>query len=471
MLNNIKKTIAYARRNGITDAVMAAAERIHDQRADNYTYEPPAEEELEKQRKWYRALLNDAKKSKMLPLISIIVPCYNTDKEFLKAMIDSVIGQTYGKWELILAEAPVAVKRADGKTVHTYPLRDTIGEYHVRDGRVRYLHLKSNAGISENTNGALDIARGDYIALLDHDDLLTPDALCEVSIAAIKNYPRLIYSNEDKCDAEGKTFFQCHKKPSFNPDLFLSNNYICHFTTIRADVIFGCRFRSEYDGAQDYDLFLRAIGDTMWDTKNAKKQVVHIPKVLYHWRCHDNSTSANPASKEYAYKAGQNAVADFLKTHDIEADVEQLKHVGFYRVQYKDDIFSSRKDLGVIGGKLVDRNGAIVGGNYKENGNVRYDKLPKGFSGGYQHLAVLQQNAEAVDYRCMKIRPELYDLYRQTFDMTYSDTTNDDGKRVSFSKLTDEQEIRQKSIQFCKKVREMGYRVMWDPELVRTLNN
>ncbi len=461
MLNNIKKTIAYARRNGVTEAVTAAAERIRDQRADNYVYTPVPEEDLEKQRKWYRSLLNDASKSKKLPFISILVPCYNTDRNFLTEMIDSVRKQTYGKWELILAEAPVTVERA-GKKVDKYPLQYIIEKYAVGDGRIRYVRLKSNGGISKNTNAALDAAKGDYIALLDHDDILTPDALCEVAIMAIRNYPKVIYSDEDKCDAEGKSFFQCHKKPGFNADMFLSNNYICHFTAIRADIIFKCRFRPEFDGAQDYDLFLRAIGETMW-SKAASKQVIHIPKVLYHWRSHDESTSANPASKSYAYEAGRRAVQSFLDENNIKANVTMLKHVGFYRVDYGPDIFDARKDIGVVGGRISNNKGALVGGNYRDSGKVKYENLPKGFSGGFQHRAVVQQDTDAVDLRCMKIRPELIKVYDEIFGVPYQDTTNN--KQVLFSGIGDESQIREKCILFGKCVREKGYRILWDPEL------
>ncbi len=460
MLNNIKKTIAYARRNGVSSAIVAAAERIHDQTSDNYEFVPATEEQLEKQRKWYRSILNDINKSSKLPFISILVPCYNTDKAFLKELIDSVRNQTYGKWELILAEAPV-IREKDGKKIPVYPLAGTIEKCITYDGRIRYLRLKSNDGISANTNAALDIARGDYIALLDHDDYITPDALCEVAIAAIKNYPKLIYSDEDKCDAEGKRFFQHHKKTPFNPDMFLSNNYICHFTVVRADVMFKTRFRPDYDGAQDYDLFLRAIGDSMWG-KDSHRQVIHIPKVLYHWRTHDNSTSANPQSKSYAYEAGRRAVYDFLRSRDIECSVVELPHVGFYRVEYLRDIFADRKDLGVIGGKIVNRKGTIIGGNYRDNGRVRYENLPKGFSGGIQHRAVLQQDTDAVDLRCMRIRPELYDLYQEIFGVTYCDTLAE--TEVTFAEMGTEEEIRGKCICFGKTVRERGYRILWDPK-------
>ena len=460
MFNNIKKTISYARRNGISGAVVAAAERIHDQRADNYTFEPVSEEELERQRKWYRSILNDSSKSVKLPLISILVPCYNTDKRFLCDMIESVRNQTYGKWELILAEAPVDRQKGD-KILQVYPLMKTIAGYAESDGRIKYLRLKTNGGISENTNAALDIARGDYISLLDHDDTITPDALCEVAITAIRNYPKLIYSDEDKCDAEGIKFFQHHKKPAFNADMFLSNNYICHFTTIRSDIMFQTRFRDEYDGAQDYDLFLRAIGDTMW-SPTASRQIIHIPKVLYHWRSHDASTSANPQSKTYAYEAGRRAVKDFLDNNRIDASVSHLKHVGFYRVDYKADIFEARKDVGVIGGRILDRRGLIKGGNYRDSGKVRFDNLPKNYSGGFQHRAVLQQDTDAVDLRCMRIRPELSDIYEKIFGVPYQETL--EGNHVVFSGIGDDEEIRRKCILFGQEVRKMGYKLLWDPQ-------
>ncbi|SEM49442.1 Glycosyltransferase involved in cell wall bisynthesis [Butyrivibrio sp. ob235] len=460
MINNIRKTISYARRNGVGSAVVAAMERLRNQRDENYLYKEPTEEELEKQRKWYRALLNNAEKSRMLPLISILVPCYNTDREFFKEMIESVKNQTYGKWELILAEAPVVSK---GKAI--YPLTDIIESYSGVDGRIRHICLKSNAGISENSNAALDASRGDYMALLDHDDVLTKDALCEVAIAAIKNYPRLIYSDEDKCNADGTRFFDYHRKKKFNPDLFMSNNYICHFTTIRSDVIHTCRFRGEYDGAQDYDLFLRAVGRIMWSS-DYEKQIVHIPKVLYHWRSHDGSTSGNPQSKMYAYEAGARALRDFLKASGIKATVSHLKHVGFYRVSY-DDILEARKDIGVIGGRITDKNGTLIGGNYRADGKVRYKDLPRGFSGGLQHLAVLEQDTDAVDIRCMRIRSDLLDLYKQIFGIPYDMTL--EGKAIDVTSLGTEEELRDKCIRFGQAVRQLGYKVLWDPNYETTI--
>ncbi len=465
MLNNIKKTIAYVKRNGVPSTVVAAAERIRDQRADNYEFVPASEENLEKQRRWYRSLLNDPAKSKKLPYISILVPCYSTNRAFLRKMIESVRDQTYGKWELILAEAPV-IKEKDGKKVKLYPLAKTIAGFSSGDGRIKYLRLKENAGISGNTNSALDTARGDYIALLDHDDVLTPDALCEVAIMAIRNYPRLIFSDEDKCDAEDRKFFQGHRKPAFNADMFLSNNYICHFTVLRSDVIFKNRFRADYDGAQDYDLFLRAAGEVMFDPSKAK-QIVHIPKVLYHWRTHDESTAANPQSKSYAYEAGRRAVQEFLKENGIEADVSHLKHVGFYRVDYRGDIFECRKDIGVVGGRVVDKRGTIIGGNYRENGKVRFENLPRGYSGGFFHHAALQQDADAVDPRCMRIRPELIPIYEEVFGFKYVETLF--GNSLESIIPYEETELREKAILFGQRVKHKGYRILWDPIYEKTV--
>ena len=198
----------------------------------------------------------------------------------------------------------------------------------------------------------------------------------------------------------------------------------------------------------------------MWTT-DYEKQIIHIPKVLYHWRSHDSSTSANPRSKMYAYDAGKRAIQDFLKANGINASVSHLKHVGFYRVDYTDNIFTARKDIGVVGGKIVDKNGTMIGGNYRADGKVRFDGLPKGFSGGFQHLAVLEQNTDAVDIRCMKIRQELTDLYKEIFGVSYKDTT--EGKSIKAESIGTDAEIREKSIRFGQAVRQLGYKVLWDP--------
>lgn len=270
--NAVHKTIAYAKRNGSRAAFFAAIERLSDNRKDRkYTYVQLPEEVLKEQRQEYKLL---AEKETMVRF-SIVVPLYNTPEQFLKEMIDSVINQTYENWELVLADASET------------PL-ETAQKYAREDPRINYYHLDENKGISSNTNAGLKKATGEYIGLLDHDDVLTPDALYEVSrviresmhkgkLARFTDCPlRLIYSDEDKFDDKTGRYYEHHQKPAFNMDYLMSNNYICHFTVMRADIIKRLKLRGEFDGAQDYDLFLRACAETALFMPQASGQIVHL---------------------------------------------------------------------------------------------------------------------------------------------------------------------------------------------------
>ncbi|MBR6004049.1 MAG: glycosyltransferase, partial [Lachnospiraceae bacterium] len=251
---------------------------------------------------------------------SVLVPIYETKKEHLTAMIDSVLSQLYTNFELILADASVT----------TGP-KEIIDEYADKDARVKYVRVAENKGISENTNVALAAATGDYCALLDHDDLLTPDALYEIavklSMARVKQTTiNMIYSDEDKTNGDNSKYFGAHLKQNLNLDLIMSNNYICHFTVIKTDLLKKLKLRGEYNGSQDYDLFLRVIAES------EPQNILHINKVLYHWRCHEASTASNPASKDYAYVSGRRAIEDFVKTKfGCEPKVIELQHKGFYK--------------------------------------------------------------------------------------------------------------------------------------------
>ena len=250
--NAAKKTIAYAKRNGAKAAFFAALERVNDNLRDKYEYIPPSREALEEQAKEYKELAKAGNSVRF----SIVVPLFNTPEKYLKELIESVIAQTYGNWELVLADASPNTT-------------DIALEYVKEDPRIRYFHLDTNGGISENTNAGLAKATGDYIGLLDHDDILAPDALYEVArvirqsmkknwLARYGDCPiRLIYSDEDKFDDAKDIYYEHHGKPNFNMDYLFSNNYICHFSVMRADVIKRLKLRKQYDGAQDYDLFLR----------------------------------------------------------------------------------------------------------------------------------------------------------------------------------------------------------------------
>ena len=479
MLGSIKKTIAYAKRNGIAAAYYAAKERLEDQKKE-YNFIPASDKELSRQKEETKSVWE----SDIAPLFSILVPCYNTDSKFFIEMVESVVCQTYPKWELILADAS-----ADER------LKNLLLDRFKDDNRIIYIHLKSNGGISDNTNEALKAAKGDYVCLLDHDDVITPDALYyfakEILDEMESSKPDklsdcpigLIYSDEDKCDTDMTRFYEPNIKPCYNLDYLLSNNYICHFTSIRADIIQKEMFRKEYDGAQDFDLILRTCLSLSMDDND--RDIRHIDKVLYHWRCHEASTAANPASKKYAYDAGKRAVYDILNAKGINANVSELMHVGFYRVEYPDGIFRSRKDIGVIGGKLVDKKGTLVGGIYKEDGSIVYYGLPKGYSGGFTHIAACQQDADAVDLRCMRIRKKLRPLLKEVTGLTYhsnnemlkqKDTfTDPEDETVLKSKVGhiiipdnwDDDKIKKESIRFCRAVRHLGYRVVWDPKMVQ----
>ena len=457
--NDIQKTVDYARRNGVKAAWYAAMERLSDETTQSYSPATCPQEELDEQR---RLSLMWAKNRESVP-ISVVVPVYHTPETYLRRMISSVIMQSYTNWELVTA-APVDDTDSAG----------IIDEYVAKDKRIRRIPLTENLGISENTNAAIDAARGAYIAFLDHDDLLEPDALFSVASAvreAMHRYSvssasacpvRILYSDEDKCDSDGLRFFEHHEKPDFDPDLLLTNNYICHLCVVRSDLAKRYRLRSAYDGAQDHDLLLRIVGDILSDP-DRDSEVVHIPRVLYHWRSHQGSTAHNPSSKRYACEAGRLAVQDLLDGRGIRAEVTDMPHVGFYRVEYAGDIFQARPDIGVVGGRIDNRLGELTGGAYTDKGTILYDHLRKGYSGGFQHRAVLQQDVDAVDIRCFRVRPELRELVREYTGFIYKD-----GTFLPTESLPD-YEVRNRSIRFCKKVRERGYRVLWDPAWVREL--
>ncbi len=482
--NAVSKTIAYAKRNGVRAAFFAAMERVGDNRRDNYKFVPLSDVVIAEQKKEYKLLAEAGN----LVQFSIVVPLYNTPEKYLREMIESVVDQTYGNWELILADASGT------------PL-DVAKEFAAEDPRIRYYHLDSNDGISENTNRGLEKAKGDYVGLLDHDDLLTPDALYEMDRVIRKSMKtnklarysacplRLIYSDEDKFDDASGRYYEHHEKPSFNMDYLMSNNYICHFTVMRADVIKRLKLRKEYDGAQDYDLFLRACAEAALNMPQASNQIAHISKVLYHWRCHDASTAANPASKNYAYDAGRRALQDLADSYDIKATAVQLKHVGFYRLNYDRDFFYEREDVGCVGGKILNKRDRICGGMYCKDGTLVYAGLPEGYSGGLQHRAVLQQDAYAVDIRCIAVRDELIPIYEEitgtkyynSFDgsrkyvvTTFEETEQaiidalEGGLTDTFAGLSAE-EIAALSIRFAEEVRKRGYRIMWDPQVTKRI--
>ena len=255
---------------------------------------------------------------KIAPKISVIVPMYNTKEKFFKDLVKCMQNQTYSNWELCLA---------DGSPKQNENLK----KYYEADERIKYNFLGENKGIAGNTNAAIKMATGDYIALLDHDDVLADYALYEV-VYAINKFPNseFLYSDEDKID-ENDNRYDAYFKPDFAPDTLRCQNYICHFSIFKKELMDRLEgFRADYDGAQDYDIFLRM-------SEIAKPEnITHIPKILYHWRVHNESTAKlNSNAKNYAFEAGKKAIEDHLKRVGLEGTVSEGCIDGIYRVDYK----------------------------------------------------------------------------------------------------------------------------------------
>ena len=381
------------------------------------------------------------------PLVSIVTPLYRTPEKFLRELLESVLASSYDNWELCLADASDGESDEIGKIVRAYQKKD-------EKKRIHYRKLSKNSGIAENTNAAAEMAKGAYLAFLDHDDVLTPDALYEMVNAVGKNGVSadnavLVYSDEDKTNGDGTAFFEPHFKPDFNPDMLCANNYITHFLMV-SRILFEKtgKIRKEFDGAQDYDFILRCC-------ENADK-IVHVPKVLYHWRVHTKSTSGGGGSKDYAVEAGARAVSEHLKRIGENARVTPLPYFGFYRLKYEsrelpaaavvkkgeklpekiseefvifmDDALKpltkdwenllladcSRKNVGVVGAKIYDRNRRVLeagitreikypGGTEWENS---YCGLKAGY-GGYMHRADLQRDCDSFGGYCMIVRKQI----------------------------------------------------------------
>lgn len=250
---------------------------------------------------------------------SILLPVYNTPKQFLEELLSSIQNQSYERWELCIVDA------SPDNTVTS----GIIHNYQKTDDRIKYKALGFNKGIADNSNEALKIATGDVIVLIDHDDLLEECALEKI----LGQYNQddeidVVYTDEDKISMDGSICFDRNHKPEFNLMLLRNNNYICHLFSVKCDIakkVGG--FKREFEGAQDYDFIFRCV-------ENARK-IGHVPEIMYHWRSHYRSTAGNPQSKMYAYEAGKRAIESHLKRMQIDAVVELTEDYGFYNVRYK----------------------------------------------------------------------------------------------------------------------------------------
>lgn len=268
----------------------------------------PEELEAQKKEKFERSIK-----------FSFIVPLYNTDKDNLQEMIDSVLAQTYSNWELCLA---------DGNDKKSTAIEKICTEYTESDNRIKYRRLEKNKGLSGNSNEALAMADGEYISLLSQDDILHPSALHETMLAICEGAD-FIYTDEaafDSPDIEDLTGILY--KPDFGPDSLRGNNYIGHFTSFKRSLLEESgKFRSEFDGSQEHDLYIRLTG--------AAQKISHIPEVLYFKRNYAGEDSETIRNKNNNIDAGARAVEDYLRAKGIEAEVEALKKYGpYYRVHY-----------------------------------------------------------------------------------------------------------------------------------------
>ena len=313
----VEKGIRYWKSQGAAALVEKVVTKVKNVRQGPPSYQKwirhhlPDRNELEKQKKTsfgYR------------PKISFVVPLYKTPEKYLRRLTESFQEQTYSNWELCFS---------DGSGAQS-PLTELLKELTAKDNRIKYVSHEEPLQISENTNSAIEIATGDFIAFADHDDELTPNALFEC-VKAINEKPQtlVIYTDEDKMSMDGHKFFQPHFKPDYNLDLLCTVNYICHLFVVSRKVIEKVGgLRSEFDGAQDYDFVLRCV-EAVKD-----EEICHIPKILYHWRCHEDSTAENPESKLYAFEAGRRAVQAHYERTGIHAEVFEGEYLGLYRTKF-----------------------------------------------------------------------------------------------------------------------------------------
>lgn len=308
-----------ARAGGLSaaaDALLRRYQQRHDIGLDPYAawvryFDSFRDEDLARQRE-------DAAALGPGPTFSILVPVYNTPEHWLRRCIDSVLEQAWPHWQLCLAD-----DASPDPTVGR-----VLAEYAARDPRIQVVRRARNGHISEASNSALELATGDYVALLDHDDELRPHALLEMAKAIVAD-PRLemLYSDEDKLDGDGRRF-DPYFKPDWDPDLLRSQNYLCHLSVIRTALVRAVGgFRTGYEGSQDHDLVLRC------SERVDPARIRHIPRVLYHWRAIEGSTALVRDAKDYAAAAGERAVAAQLERCHPDAHVEGLSH-GHYRVRW-----------------------------------------------------------------------------------------------------------------------------------------
>lgn len=462
---NIIRGLSYLSRNGLRKTFYKAVERLD--RDD-------AESDYDSRMKKNQISEEEAARQKAVQFehaykVSILVPLYETDPKLFVETLESVAKQTYGNWELCLCDASKTDERRIivREFCEKWDLKCTDRFGNAFD-KIKYEHINQNGGISANTNEALKMATGDYIALLDHDDIIEPNALFEF-ISSVDEYERMhkekdgslkkvlvAYTDEDKMSFDSTCYFDYHKKSDFDPILLRTNNYICHFLFVDANLARSVDgFHPEFDGAQDHDFIFRCTEGI------PSESIIHINKVLYHWRSTPVSTAEHPTAKMYAYEAGKRAVEEHLKRTGIKGKVENTEHLGFYKVIYREidtEIISiSRQnlktqsstqlallpkdyllvvsddlkplnpdyavqmlscmqngDIGAVTAKIIAKNGRVESAGYDkisdEGLKPRFNGLKRHYS-GYLHRANLQQQVDGFSQDIVLVRRSAVESY------------------------------------------------------------
>lgn len=401
-------------------------------------------------------------------LISIAVPVFNTPEQYLREMIESVLEQTYYNWELCISDG------SDGD--HGY-VGNIIKDYAELDGRIKYTCLDGNKGIAANTHAAIKMAEGEYVGLLDHDDALAPNALYECR-RAIDRGGDVMYSNEVTVEESlGKPKI-IHFKPDFSPVNLLAQNYICHFLVFKKELYKKFNLRTGFEGSQDYDLVLRI-------TDNAAR-VVHIPKVLYYWRNHKDSSATGLEAKPYCVEAGRKAVQSFIDSLGYDGVVTSYNDLTLYHVDfYTDDevapvkkannfnmqnafekanfvyicekgiepmeedtlqqllMYAKLENVAAVGGILLKKK-KITGGAYRMDAEEFLTPVYKGKirSYGYMRRLIMPQNVTALANTGIIINKEVFEELKG-FDERLRD--------------------KERMADFCMRAWQAGYDVVFNP--------
>lgn len=479
--------LAMVQKHGLTGLLVKYLERRSDR--EDQEYQKDWQKEALRQEEWERQRQT---RFQRMPLISVVVPAYETPEPFLRALVESLQKQSYENWQLCVGDGSVSDD--------TQRLLEELGG---EDDRITFCRLKENGGISANTNAALTLAQGSYVGFMDHDDCLAEDALFQVARVLNENPScRVFYTDEDKIDASGEQHFRPHRKPDYNPELLRHYNYICHFVVVEKkllDQVGG--LRSDYDGSQDYDLLLRL--------SERVDRFYHIDRILYHWRAYEQSTAGSSLSKDYAYEAGRRALDDYMKRNGIAAAVSDQNGRQSYRVQYLPkpcsvpvmDIrnrsqwenlaedsqegdyillydgalvkkptgkhqrellgFTSVGPVGLVGVRLSSH-GRLLSAGYteKKDGTLQpqFAGLPVYFRGPFDR-AVIPQNVAALPLACVLIHKSFLPFFASLFDTAAESYGSDTRMKRT------EQEEHALALNLANQVRRAGYEIVLDAEI------